>query len=263
VLRAGVFPAAARRVTGGLRDRGIRSVLLDIEGTTTPIAFVYEVLFPYARTNLEPFLRDHLDEAPVRATIQRLRIEWESDEAAGRHPPEWRDAAAGPDPASISAYVRWLMDRDRKSPGLKELQGRIWEAGYRSGALHGDVFDDVPAAFAAWRAAGIDIAIYSSGSVLAQRLLFETTRFGDLTKSIAAFFDTAVGPKASAESYKRIVDALGRRPPEVLFISDIGAELAASREVGCQTALSIRPGNSAQQVDSGTAMIRTFDEIFT
>ena len=246
----------------GLRVRRIRSVLLDIEGTTTPIAFVYDVLFPYARANLDRFLHDHLEVNEVRAAIERLHREWEVEVAAGRVPSEWRDGvAASADPAPVSAYVRWLMDHDRKSPGLKELQGRIWEAGYRSGVLRGDVFDDVPAAFAAWRQAGIDIAIYSSGSVLAQRLLFQTTRFGDLTKSIGAFFDTGVGPKASAGSYETIAGALGRRPPEILFISDVGSELAAARSVGYQTALSIRPGNPAQQVDAGTAMIHRFDEV--
>ena len=153
------------------------------------------------------------------------------------------------------------MDQDRKSPGLKELQGRIWEAGYRSGVLRGDVFDDVPAAFAVWRQAGIDIAIYSSGSVLAQRLLFQTTRFGDLTKSISAFFDTGVGPKTSAGSYETIAGALGRRPPEILFISDVGSELGAARSVGYQTALSIRPGNPAQQVDAAIPVLHSFDEL--
>ena len=107
----------------------------------------------------------------------------------------------------------------------------------------------------------MDIAIYSSGSVLAQRLLFETTRFGDLTKSIAAFFDTGVGPKASADSYRTIAAALERQPAEILFISDVGSELAAARGVGYQAALSIRPGNAAQQVDAAIPIVHSLDEI--
>jgi len=198
-------------------------------------------------------------EDELRGVVATLRVEWLEDAKARLEPPPWALA----DLPAAARYLEWLMDRDRKSPGLKELQGRIWEAGYRNGVLHGDVFDDVPPAFAAWRQAGIDIAIYSSGSVLAQQLLFETTRFGDLTKSIAAFFDTAAGPKASAESYKTIVNALGRQPPEVLFVSDIGAELAAARQVGCQTALSIRPGNAPQQVDAAIPIVHSFDEIVT
>ena len=248
-------------MTVGLRDRGIRSVLLDIEGTTTPIAFVYDVLFPYARANLDRFLSERIGADDVRAAMQRLRVEWQDDVAAGRKPPDYRDGAAGPDAASVSAYLRWLMDQDRKSPGLKDLQGRIWEAGYRSGVLHGEVFDDVPPAFETWTRARIDIAIYSSGSVLAQRLLFGTTRFGDLTKSIAAFFDTGVGPKTSAGSYQAIADALGRRPADILFVSDVGAELAAARKAGSQPALSIRPGNPAQQVDADIPLVYSFDEI--
>ena len=224
---------------------------------------MYEVLFTYARANLDRFLNDRIGYDDVGAVIQRLRVEWEADAAAGRVPPEWHGGASDADPASVSAYLRWLMDRDRKSPALKELQGRIWEAGYRDGVLHGDVFDDVPKAFASWRRAGLDIAIYSSGSVLAQRLLFETTHFGDLTKSIAAFFDTAVGPKTSPNSYQAIADSLGRRPPEILFVSDVGPELAAARAAGCQAALSIRPGNRSQQVEADIPVVHTFDEITT
>ena len=112
-------------MTSGLRDRGIRSVLLDIEGTTTPIAFVYDVLFPYARANLARYLDERVGTDDVGAALHRLRQEWGDDVAAGDVPPEWRDGTAGPDPVSVSAYVSWLMDRDRKSPGLKELQGRI------------------------------------------------------------------------------------------------------------------------------------------
>ncbi len=242
-------------MTADLRARGIRSVLLDIEGTTTPVAFVYEVLFPYARARLPQFLRDDRGSSEVRAAVDRLRSEWSDDVAAGRHPPEWmHDEGA-------AAYALWLMDRDRKSPGLKALQGLVWDAGYRSGVLNGEVFADVPNALTAWQRAGIEVAIYSSGSVLAQRLLFGTTRYGDLTAFVSAFFDTAVGPKTSADSYRRIAAALGRHPPDVLFVSDVAAELEAARATGMVVTLSVRPGNRAETVPDDVPIVRSLDEI--
>ena len=138
------------------------------------------------------------------------------------------------------------MDRDRKSPALKALQGYIWEWGYLSGELRGQVFPDVPRAIERWRAEGRDVAIYSSGSVLAQRRLFESLPEGDLTPLIVGFFDTAVGAKTSAESYATICRELKRTPGEVLFISDVTKELAAARAAGLQVRLSIRPGNPPQ-----------------
>ncbi len=171
----------------GLREHDISAVVLDIEGTTTPMVFVYEVLFPYARTHLRESL-DTLDADALREPMRMLRAEWLIDVAQGDRPP-------GPGLTTndqrlttndhVAAYAEWLMDRDRKSPGLKRLQGQIWEAGYRSGALTGEVFADVPAAFVRWRRVPVGIAIYSSGSRLAQQLLFSHTAYGDLTSSIS------------------------------------------------------------------------------
>src|SRR5262249_31988304 len=146
-------------------------ILLDVEGTTTPIEFVTETLFPYARTHLRAFLERH-----------------------GR--------------VSETAAFLALMDRDSKAPELKDLQGRIWEEGYRNGTLAGEVFDDVPRAFARWRDAGTPIALYSSGSVLAQQWLFRTLRSGDLTPFIRWYFDTAVGGKREPASYARIAESV-------------------------------------------------------
>ena len=126
------------------------------------------------------------------------------------------------------------MDRDRKSPGLKELQGQIWEDGYQAGVLRGQVFADVPDAIRRWRALGLVVAIYSSGSELAQRRLFESTPGGDLTPLLSGFFDTAVGAKVSAASYTAIAQRLNRAPGEVLFISDVTAELARRARGGMQ-----------------------------
>jgi enolase-phosphatase E1 len=188
--------------------------------------------------------------------IQGLRAERAADAAQGHF-----DEPASPEPtAGLAAYVEWLMDQDAKSPALKLLQGKIWERGYRDGTLRGAVFPDVPDALQHWHAAGIAVAIYSSGSVLAQQLLFSTAPFGDLTPFIGHFFDTGVGPKRSPESYARISQVMGFRGGHLLFLSDVAAELAAARRAGFQTALCIRPGN-AEQEGSGELVVRSFEEV--
>ena len=153
------------------------------------------------------------------------------------------------------------MDRDRKSPGLKLLQGLIWEAGYRAGELRGQVYPDVPPAIRRWRAAGLRVAIYSSGSELAQRRLFESTEHGDLTPLLSGFFDTGVGAKVASDSYARIAAALDVPPAAILFVSDVTRELTAAREAGLQVVLSIRPGNSAQPGSEAFERIESFDEL--
>jgi enolase-phosphatase E1 len=224
----------------------IAAIVLDIEGTTTPIAFVRDVLFPFARAGLRSYLHDERHAGDLDEIIPRLKAEHATDVVTGARPPRWQDASREELLESVDAYARWLMDQDRKSPGLKLLQGHIWEIGYRAGALTGDVFPDTAPAIRRWREAGIDVAIYSSGSVLAQRRLFESTPDGDLTGLIRAFFDTAVGPKTSQESYGRIARALGHEPSQLLFLSDVTAELAAARAAGFQVVLSVRPGNPPQ-----------------
>lgn len=212
-------------------------LLLDIEGTTTPIAFVHDQLFPYARRRLATFLAAHRGEPAVVEAIARLAAEHEADQRAGAHPPPW----LGENDAAIVAYLEFLMDRDRKSPGLKALQGLIWEDGYRRGDLNGELFDGVAAAMRRWHAAGKRLAIYSSGSVLAQRLLFSTTPDGDLTTIIDAFFDTGIGPKVDAESYRRIAAALRVSPGDILFLSDAPAEIIAASAAGVDARLVTDP----------------------
>ena len=210
----------------------IRAILLDIEGTTTPIAFVHEVLFSYAREHAREFLASNAD----AEDIARLREERAADVSGGEQPP-----------AELAAYVEWLIARDRKSTGLKSLQGKIWRQGYLDGTLKSQVYEDVAPAFARWRARGLSINIFSSGSVLAQQLLFAHTNAGDLTKFIDQYFDTNVGRKGDATSYRRIADALNLQSSEVMFISDVITELEAAHEAGMQVLLSIRPGNAPQQ----------------
>jgi len=213
----------------------VRVLLLDIEGTATPLTFVTKVLFPYARAHMGDFLERRKNDPDVRADLALLRDEHEKDRREGASPPPWRDAI----PSAV-AYVHWLMDQDRKSTGLKALQGRIWEEGFRRGDLKGDVYADVPAAFERWRGQGREVAIFSSGSVLAQKLVFESTPVGDLTPSIRAFFDTTIGPKREPESYRRIARELGYPAYALLFVSDLAEELDAARTAGVATALCCR-----------------------
>ena len=245
-----------------LRERGVGAVVLDIEGTTTPIAFVYEVLFPFARTNLRAYLQEHRRADALRAVLARLEEEWSADVEQGHAPPAWPARATDGDDAEAgaAAYVEWLMDRDRKSQGLKALQGMIWERGYRQGVLQGEVFADVPAAVARWRVASIDVAIYSSGSELAQRLIFGHTKYGDLTPYFSRFFDTAVGAKVSSDSYRRIAGALVRSASEILFVSDVTTELDAAREAGLQVLLCVRPDNRPQPSHTFPS-VNSFEEI--
>jgi len=253
-------------------DRGaLNAIVLDIEGTTTPIAFVYSVLFPFARRHLREFLRDvkSRGDADAADAIVRLELEWADDVAKGNAPPPWNPAEpAGPEGAVpdadlslAAAYVDWLMDLDRKSPALKVLQGLIWQRGYRSGELTSEIFDDVGPALERWRGAGLRVAVYSSGSVLAQLLLFGYTPAGDLTPLFSHFFDTGVGPKTSADSYRAIAAALGCATERVLFVSDVVKELEAARDAGCRTALAVRSGNPPQPHFARGEAIRSFDEI--
>jgi len=158
------------------------------------------------------------------------------------------------------AYLQWLMSRDSKATPLKSIQGKIWEAGYNSGDLKSEVFPDVPPAFARWREQGRSISIYSSGSVLAQRLLFKSTQFGDLTPDLSHYFDTNVGAKKEARSYRRISKKLNLTPSEILFVSDVDAELDAAASAGLDTRLCIRPGNHPQSHSDSRLVIHSFDE---
>ncbi|HLQ68665.1 MAG TPA: acireductone synthase [Gemmatimonadales bacterium] len=235
----------------------IRAILLDIEGTTTPIEFVHRALFPYARARLHDFLTQHAADPDVRGDIALLRAEYAAEPShVGR--PAWNPSD---DRASAEAYVYWLMDRDSKSTGLKSLQGRIWEEGYRTGNLKGKgaVYADVRPALTRWREEGKEIAIFSSGSVQAQRNLFANTTAGDLSAFLSGYFDTTTGPKRAAASYRRIAERLGHPPGEVLFISDVTAELDAAREAGMQTALCVR--GSSPENRSSHPRVRSFDEL--
>jgi len=210
-------------------SREIGAVLTDVEGTTTSISFVYDVLFPYAAARLDEYCGDYggRPDPELAEALARLRLE-QTEESAG---------------GALADYARKLMAEDRKSTGLKLLQGVIWEEGYRTGALRSHVFPDVPGALAAWRAAGVRLRVFSSGSVRAQKLLFAHTEVGDLTPHFEGYYDTTTGPKREVASYQAIADDWGLLPREILFLSDVREELDAAAGAGMRTGFVVRPGN--------------------
>lgn len=217
-----------------------RTILLDIEGTVSEIAFVHQVLFPYARAKARAYLETEAENpalVPVLDTMAR--------DAGAPDFAHWSPGPAG-SPETIAFLVgqihQW-MDRDAKLTGLKALQGLIWQQGYADGTLRSHVFPEVRECFEAWVAAGLKIAIYSSGSIAAQKLLFAHTIAGDLTPFISGYFDTTSGPKREVASYRTIAGRLGLAPSEILFLSDIPEELAAAEEAGMAVGLAVRPGN--------------------
>lgn len=215
----------------------MKAILLDIEGTTTPIDFIHKTLFPFARKRMFNFVQTNL--ADIQDEIASLRAEYMDDLAKDEFPPLFDELSV----ESITAYLHYLIDKDRKSTALKSIQGLIWQAGYESGELIGELFDDVPIAFQRWKTQGKTIAVFSSGSVLAQKLIFAYSSAGNLTQYISDYFDTTLGAKREPESYLRISDALGFPPMEVLFLSDTIAELDAASIAGMSCKLSIRPNN--------------------
>lgn len=236
-----------------LSESQIQIILLDIEGTTTPINFVYLTLFPYAAGKLQAFLREHIGEQEIDAVLQQLHAQHQSDEGQRLQPPLWTEDSELARLSSATVYCQWLIARDSKCTPLKSLQGKIWQQGYATGELKGQVYSDVPMAFERWRQLKKLICIYSSGSVLAQQLLFRTTSSGDLTPYISEFFDTSVGSKTESESYKKIAASLGRTPEEILFISDAVNEIRAAESAGMQAVLCDREGKSSNsRIASGT-----------
>lgn len=221
----------------------IKAILTDIEGTTSSLSFVKEVLFPYSRQRMADFLRAHGQDPEVRAQLEEVR------RLAGQDLPSNQLA---------EVLVRWI-DEDRKITPLKALQGMIWEEGYRRGELRGHLYEDAARRLQAWHDRGIRLYVFSSGSVLAQRLLFGHTEHGDLTPLFSGYFDTTVGNKRDPESYRRIAAAIGLPPAEILFLSDVREELDAAAAAGMQTLQLVRGPQTTPAADHRQA--RSFDEI--
>lgn len=204
----------------------VKVILTDIEGTTSAIAFVHETLFPYARENMDGFVRRHADEPEVRTQLDAV------SELVGT--PLCLDMI-------IETLCQWI-DEDRKATPLKTLQGMIWAEGYQRGELKGHVYPDAVDALRDWHARGLKLYIYSSGSVQAQKLIFGHTEYGDLQPLFSGYFDTRVGHKREADAYRKIADQIASPAENILFLSDVGEELDAAAEAGMQTIQLVRPG---------------------
>jgi enolase-phosphatase E1 len=201
----------------------IGAIVTDIEGTTSALTFVRDVLFPYARQRLPDFVRAHAHEPAVRAAL---------------------DALGGDDEARIHTLLGWI-DEDRKATPLKTLQGLIWRRGFEAGELVSHVYPDAAQQLRRWRADGLALFVYSSGSVLAQQQYFEHSDQGDLSMLFSGWFDTTTGPKREAESYARIAGVIGAAPGNTLFLSDVVEELDAARAAHFRTCLLARDGGGA------------------
>jgi len=220
----------------------VRAILTDIEGTTSSLAFVHDVLFPYARVRIGDYLRAHHDDAGVRQQLAAVEAE------VGRT----LDLEA-----AITELERWI-DEDRKATPLKALQGLLWETGYREGDYTGHVYPDAVKCLRAWHDNGLRLYVFSSGSVHAQKLLFGYSDAGDLTPLFSGYFDTTTGNKREAESYRRIAEAIGEDPGAILFLSDIVEELDAAREAGMRTCQLAREG---QPTTDRHPVATDFDEV--
>jgi enolase-phosphatase E1 len=220
-------------------------ILTDIEGTTTSISFVADVLFPYFLEHIDE-VKASIDEPAVRAQI----------EATKRTVAEEENKAI--DDTEAIQYLEHWCRTDRKHPALKALQGMVWEKGYKNGQLKGHIYPEVAAMLEAWKEKGIKLGIYSSGSVPAQKLLFGYSEAGNLTPYFSDYFDTVVGHKRELQSYKNITLALGLPATEILFLSDIEQELDAAREAGMQTIKLIRPGTDTNSTHKKAT---DFDEV--
>ncbi|WP_165854823.1 acireductone synthase [Marinobacter sp. JSM 1782161] len=221
----------------------IRVVVTDIEGTTSSISFVHEVLFPYATEHMAAFVREHAGEPEVRAQLDAVA------EQSGRD--------AGDLDALVAELQQWIAE-DRKATPLKTLQGMIWEHGYRSGDFQGHIYDDAADKLREWHDRGLRLYVYSSGSVQAQKLLFGHSRCGDMTPFFSGYFDTRIGAKREPSAYQAILEELGVEPATVLFLSDVEAELAAADSTGMATVLLVRDG---EPQESEYRVARNFAEV--
>ena len=223
----------------------IRAILTDIEGTTSSISFVKDVLFPFARSRLAGFVAEHATDPAVADALAEARA-----------------LAERPDldtEATIALLQGWI-DEDRKAKPLKALQGMIWEDGYRSGTLKGDIYPDAIAGLEAWKAQGLALYVYSSGSVLAQKLIFGFTHAGDLTPLFSGYFDTAIGSKLEAASYTAIAGEIGIAPAGILFLSDNTKELDAARAAGMKT-IGLDRGEAVIPPDQTHPLVTEFGAI--
>jgi enolase-phosphatase E1 len=225
------------------------AILTDIEGTTSSIAFVKEVLFPYARRALPQFIASHGRDPGVRRWLDVVAVE---------------NGGLCSDAMIAEVLLGWI-DQDRKHTALKALQGMLWETGYQRGDYSAHIYPDAAERLRLWKSRGHQLSVYSSGSVAAQKLLFEHSEAGDLRALFSHWFDTEVGGKRERQSYQNIVEALQRPAGEIVFLSDVVEELDAAREAGCKTALLDRrsdyPEPRLGPATNGHRRVERFDEL--
>ncbi|AXK72227.1 acireductone synthase [Lysobacter sp. TY2-98] len=227
----------------------VRAILTDIEGTTSSISFVKDVLFPYARRALPGFVREHRNEPEVRRWLDAVATE---------------QGGICSDDTIVEVLQGWI-DEDRKHTALKALQGMVWNAGYRNADFTAHMYPDAATVLREWHDAGYPLYVYSSGSVPAQKLFFGHSDAGDLTPLVSDWFDTEIGGKRDADSYRRIAERMGIAPGDIVFLSDVVEELDAAREAGLQTALLDRrqdyPQPRTGEATHGHRRVETFADI--
>jgi len=208
------------------QDNKIKAIVTDIEGTTSSLSFVKDVLFPYARAHMRTFIQQHAEEPKVAALIEDVRQE--TGEALSLE-------------GVIGTLEQWI-DTDKKITPLKALQGMLWETGYQQGDFKGHIYPDAKQQLEQWHQHGIKLFVYSSGSVHAQKLLFGYTEYGDLNYLFSGYFDTRIGAKVERDSYQHITEAITIPANEILFLSDVQVELDAAKAAGMQTTWLVRDG---------------------
>ncbi len=223
----------------------IKAVLVDIEGTTSPISFVKDVLFPYSRERLEKFIKENLSNPEIKRILEDVKKEVGKELSVDE---------------TIETLKRWI-DEDKKITPLKELQGLIWEEGFNSGELKAPVYRDAYEKLKEWKEKGIPIYIYSSGSVKAQKLFFSHTEYGNLLDLFSGFFDTKIGNKKESKSYTKIAENIGLKPEEILFLSDNPDEIKAAAEAGLKAIRIVRKNDAEYIDDFPYKQISSFDEI--
>ncbi len=250
----------------------IRCILLDIEGTTCPVSFVASVLFPYARERLASYLETNHGDPDVQALLAATQAAFTADPnpevqalRQGSPIPAHQPGGLGQLHAEqtkspLVAYLQWLIDHDIKFPPLKELQGRIWASGYANGDLIAPLFDDVAVTLQRWHQDSYRLAVYSSGSVAAQQLLYRHSQNGNLESLFSHWFDTQIGSKQAPASYSAIAEFLQLEPAEILFVSDAIAEIEAAHGIGMAVIFSDREGNPGRDPGPFNA-IRSLAEI--
>ena len=219
-------------------------LLLDIEGTTCPVSFVSNVLFPFAKKELSSFMKQNWSKSLHNKPIQAAKKEWLDDQSPGSN--QIKQQVLNSELEEIDGliqYLKYLISIDKKSTALKDLQGKIWEHGYNSGELKSQLFPETAECLHEWHEQGITLSVYSSGSIQAQKLLYKHSTAGDLEKLFSYWFDTHTGPKKSTESYTTIAKQLQSSPNKIWFVSDNGAECDSARSAGMHTLFSLRDGN--------------------